>query len=207
LTNKTNGVLTPKEINALLTGVDMSSEKSVVVTTYGHDDVIDKIAISLFDNSTGYGYNRGNANAQNYCHTLNTLKLSENSWVFARIVQENTPFSLNILLPDNFSKIILSLEDRALQKVFREIGFGELAKALKRCDAAVMEKVFKNVSSRAAQTLKEDMEYLGPIRQRDVEESQERILIKIKHLENTGEIVINRAFCNEVSRTEKEKTI
>ena len=101
-----------------------------------------------------------------------------------------------------FSEMILALDDRAVQKILREIDNQVLAKALKGCGEAVMEKVSKSVSRMAFIMLKEDMEYMGPIRLRDVEKSQEKILSIIKHLEDTGEIVISRATEEELKKYE-----
>ena len=161
----------------------------IVVTAYGHDNVIDKIAISSFDESSS-GYYRKNENAQTYCDMINALELNGNSWVFAKIVPENTPFPLSFFLPFTFPKVILSLDDKTIQKVFREIDDKVLIKALKGCNNDVLEKVFKNLSSRAGQMLKEDSAYMGPVRGKDVEKSQENILSVIRRLQDTGEIVI-----------------
>ncbi len=90
-----------------------------------------------------------------------------------------------------FEDIVL-LDDRSIQRVLREIDGQELAKALKSVDIPVQEKIFKNMSKRAASMLKEDMEFLGPTRRKDVEESQQKIVSLIRKLEEQGEIVISR---------------
>ena len=93
---------------------------------------------------------------------------------------------------------IVMLDDRAIQKVLREVDTQELAKALKAVDTEVQDKIFKNMSKRASAMLKEDMEYMGPIRLKDVEESQQKIVSIIRHLEDTGEIVIARSGEDEL---------
>ncbi|MDR0487592.1 MAG: flagellar motor switch protein FliG [Treponema sp.] len=93
---------------------------------------------------------------------------------------------------------IVMLDDRAIQKVLREVDSQELAKALKSVDSEVQDKIFKNMSKRAAGMLKEDMEYMGPVRLKDVEESQQKIVSIIRHLEDTGEIVVARAGEDEL---------
>jgi flagellar motor switch protein FliG len=90
------------------------------------------------------------------------------------------------------------LDDRSIQKVMREVDSQELAKALKSVDTEVQDKIFRNMSKRAASMLKEDMEYMGPVRLKDVEESQQKIVSIIRHLEDTGEIVIARAGEDEL---------
>ncbi|MDR3020601.1 MAG: flagellar motor switch protein FliG, partial [Treponema sp.] len=93
---------------------------------------------------------------------------------------------------------IVMLDDRAIQKVMREVDSQELAKALKSVDSEVQDKIFKNMSKRAANILKEDMEYMGPVRLKDVEEAQQKIVSIIRHLEDTGEIVVARAGEDEL---------
>ncbi|MDR0322881.1 MAG: flagellar motor switch protein FliG [Treponema sp.] len=93
---------------------------------------------------------------------------------------------------------IVMLDDRAIQKVMREVDSQELAKALKSVDSQVQDKIFKNMSKRAASMLKEDMEYMGPVRLKDVEEAQQKIVSIIRHLEDTGEIVVARAGEDEL---------
>ncbi|NIZ19379.1 flagellar motor switch protein FliG [Entomospira culicis] len=90
-----------------------------------------------------------------------------------------------------FEDIVL-LEDRAIQKVLRNVDNQELAKALKGVDAEVQDKIYRNMSKRAAVLLKEDMSYLGPTRRKDVEEAQQKIVSIIRKLEEEGEIVIAR---------------
>jgi len=93
---------------------------------------------------------------------------------------------------------IVMLDDRSIQKVMREVDSQELAKALKSVDTEVQDKIFRNMSKRAAGMLKEDMEYMGPVRLKDVEEAQQKIVSIIRHLEDTGEIVIARAGEDEM---------
>lgn len=91
-----------------------------------------------------------------------------------------------------FDDIVL-LDDRSLQRVLREVDMnGDMPMALKLANDEVRQKVFKNISQRAAENLKENMEYLGPVRLRDAEEAQQRIVSIIRRLEEQGEIVISR---------------
>ena len=169
----------------------MANGKSVVVTAYGHEKTVDRIAVSLFDKSDTERYGDNNdSNAATYCHNINGLELKGDSWVFAKIIPENSQFTLDSFLPMKFD-IILKLSDLDYQKVQREIDSQVLAKAMKGESEAIQEKVFSNMSKRAAQMLKEDMEYMGPIPVKDAMDAQEKILMVIHHLEDTGEIVTN----------------
>ncbi|MFZ4617830.1 MAG: flagellar motor switch protein FliG, partial [Rectinemataceae bacterium] len=96
-----------------------------------------------------------------------------------------------------FEDIVL-LDDRSIQKVMREVDAQELAKALKGVDNEVQEKIYKNMSKRAATMLKEDMEYMGPLRLKDVEEAQQKIVSIIRSLEEKGEIIISRGEGDEL---------
>jgi len=82
--------------------------------------------------------------------------------------------------------------------VIREVDTTELAKALKAVDTEVQDKIFRNMSKRAAALLKEDMEFMGPIRLRDVEEAQQKIVNIIRKLEDAGEIVVARGGEDEM---------
>lgn len=96
-----------------------------------------------------------------------------------------------------FEDIVL-LDDRSLQLVLREIENKDLSLALKAASGEVANKVFKNMSKRAAEMLKEEMEYMGPVRIRDVEEAQQRIVNVIRRLEDAGEIVVSRGRGDEI---------
>jgi len=87
---------------------------------------------------------------------------------------------------------ILGLDDRSLQRVLRDVDMKDVSLALKGASEALREKFFKNMSKRAVEMLKEDMEYMGPVRVRDVEEAKQKIVNVIRALEEAGEIVIAR---------------
>lgn len=87
---------------------------------------------------------------------------------------------------------IVTLEDRAVQTVLKEVEVKELATALKGTGRDVQDKIFSNMSERATDMLKEDMEYMGPIKVRVVEEAQQKVVAVIRRLEEAGEIMIGR---------------
>ena len=93
---------------------------------------------------------------------------------------------------------IVQLDDRAVQQVLREIDTGDLSLALKGASEEVLSKFQRNMSQRAAQMIKEDIEYMGPVRLRDVEDAQQRIVNTIRKLEELGEIVISRGGGDEI---------
>ena len=87
---------------------------------------------------------------------------------------------------------IVTLDDMSIQRILREVETKELALALKGCSEDVANSIFRNQSKRAAASLKEDMEFLGPVRLMDVEKSQQKIVSVIRRLDEAGEIVISR---------------
>ena len=87
---------------------------------------------------------------------------------------------------------IVHLEDKAIQLVLRSIDTNDLATALKGVSDAVREKVTRNLSERARENLLEEIELLGPVRMRVVEESQAKIVTVIRSLEDSGQIEIQR---------------
>ena len=85
---------------------------------------------------------------------------------------------------------IMRLDDRSLQRILREVDMKELSLALKGATEELKAKFFKNMSKRAAEMLQEDMDYMGPVRVKDVEEAQQKVVNVVRGLEEQGEIVI-----------------
>ncbi len=96
-----------------------------------------------------------------------------------------------------FEDIIL-LDDRAIQQVLREVDSKDLALALKTASEEVANRVYKNMSKRASDMLKEDIQFMGPVRLRDAEDAQQRIVNVIRKLEEAGEIIIARGSGDEI---------
>lgn len=93
---------------------------------------------------------------------------------------------------------IIQLDDRGIQQILREVDGKDLALALKGTSEEVVAKIKKNMSRRAVDMLDEDMEFMGPVRLRDVEEAQQRIVNVIRKLEEAGEIVVARGGGDEI---------
>lgn len=96
-----------------------------------------------------------------------------------------------------FEDIIL-LDDRGIQLVLREVETKDLALALKGGSEEVSNKILSNMSSRASQMLREDMQFMGPVRLREVEDAQQKIVKVIRKLEEAGAIVISRGGVDEI---------
>jgi flagellar motor switch protein FliG len=86
---------------------------------------------------------------------------------------------------------LLLVNDKGVQKVLKEVDSDELSKALKTASEELKEKIFRNMSERAAAMVQEDMEYMGPVRVSEVEQAQQRIVDIVRRLEDQGEIIIS----------------
>ena len=93
---------------------------------------------------------------------------------------------------------ILLLDNRAIQRVLRDVENNDLGIALKGANQEVQNAIFDNLSKRLAALIKEDMEFMGPVRMKDVEEAQQKIVNVIRKLEDSGEIVISRGGGDEI---------
>ncbi|SFR95821.1 flagellar motor switch protein FliG [Anaeromicropila populeti] len=93
---------------------------------------------------------------------------------------------------------ILSLDDKSIQRVLREVDNNELAVALKGSNEEVQNVIFNNLSKRLSTMIKEDMDFMGPVRLKDVEEAQQKIVNIIRKLEDSGEIIISRGGGDEI---------
>ena len=93
---------------------------------------------------------------------------------------------------------IVTLDSRAIQRVIRDADNEDLKLSLKVSSEEVKDIIFKNMSKRMVETFTEEMEYMGPVRLRDVEEAQSRIVAVIRRLEESGEIVVARGGGDDI---------
>lgn len=85
---------------------------------------------------------------------------------------------------------IIQIDDRGIQRILRDVDKRDLALALKVADEKIKNKIFKNMSERAAAVVKEELEFMGPVKLKEVEQAQMRIVDIVKQLEADGEISI-----------------
>lgn len=86
---------------------------------------------------------------------------------------------------------IMMVNDKGIQSMLKEVDNDDLALALKTASQELKDKIFKNMSERASQLIKEDMEYMGPVRVSDVEAAQQKIVDVVRKLEESGEIIVS----------------
>ncbi len=124
---------------------------------------------------------------------LNMVDRSTEKSIIEKLEEEDPDLAEEIKKKMFVFEDIVMLDDKAIQRVLREVDTQELAKALKAVDSEVQDKIFRNMSKRAASILKEEMEYMGPTRRKDVEEAQQKIVSIIRKLEEAGEVIIARS--------------
>ncbi|MCD6449877.1 MAG: flagellar motor switch protein FliG [Thermotogaceae bacterium] len=129
---------------------------------------------------------------------MNNIDRQTEKAIMERLSQESPELAEEIRRRMFVFEDILKLDDRSVQLVLREVDTKDLAVALKGASDEVKEKIFKNMSKRAAQLLKDELEYMGPVRVKDVEEAQQKIINVIRRLEEAGEIIIARGGGEEL---------
>ncbi len=122
---------------------------------------------------------------------LNRMSSSQTKMIMDYIASKNPQLADEISKKMFLFEDIVLIDDRGVQRILREVDKKDLALALKVASEKVKEKIFKNMSERAAQTIKEELEFMGPVRLKDVEAAQARIVEIIKQLEEREEITIS----------------
>lgn len=129
---------------------------------------------------------------------LNTVDRSTEKHIMESLEIEEPELADDIRKKMFVFEDILLLDDRAIQRVLRDVDNNDLAIALKGANEEVQGAIFKNLSQRLASMIKEDMEFMGPVRMKDVEEAQQKIVGVIRKLEESAEIVISRGGGDEI---------
>ena len=129
---------------------------------------------------------------------LNSVDRSTNKRIMDDLEVENLELAEEIKKKMFLFEDIVKLDDKSIQRVLREVDNNSIALALKGVKQEVQEAIFRNLSSRLADMIREDMEFMGPVRIKDVEEVQQAVVDKVRELEDRGEIVIARAGGDEV---------
>ncbi len=123
---------------------------------------------------------------------LNAVNRSTEKNIVEEMAKENPELAEEIKESMFIFEDIISLDNTAIQRVLRDVDNAELALAIKGASQDVAKIIYSNISKRAAETLKDDVEFLGPVRLIAVEEAQQRIVGIIRRLDEAGEIFLNR---------------
>lgn len=129
---------------------------------------------------------------------LNRVDRGTEKTILEALAEENPELADEIKRRMFVFEDIVLLDNRSVQRILREIDAKDLAMALKTASEDVKNLIFRNMSKRAVELLKEDMAYMGPVRLRDVEEAQQKIVNVIRQLEDSGEIIISRGKEDEL---------
>jgi len=129
---------------------------------------------------------------------LNRVDRGTEKTILEALAEENPELADEIKRRMFVFEDIVLLDNRSVQRILREIDAKDLSMAMKTASEDVKNLVFRNMSKRAVELLKEDMGYMGPVRLRDVEEAQQKIVNVIRQLEDSGEIIISRGKEDEL---------
>ena len=135
---------------------------------------------------------------QTIVNILNSVDRSTEKNIMETLEVEDTELAEEIKKRMFVFEDIITLDNRSIQRFLREVENDVLATALKGANDEVASVIFNNMSKRLAEMINEDMQYMGPVRLRDVEEAQQKIVNIIRKLEDAGEIVISRGGGDEI---------
>ncbi len=129
---------------------------------------------------------------------LNSVDRGTEKYIMETLEIEDTDLAEEIRKRMFVFEDILTLDNRSIQRFLREVENNQLAIALKGSTEEVSKMIFSNMSKRLVEMIKEDIEFMGPVRLKDVEEAQQKIVNVIRKLEDAGEIVISRGGGDEI---------
>lgn len=129
---------------------------------------------------------------------INCVDRGTEKYIMETLEVEDTELAEEIKKKMFVFEDIITLDSRSIQRILREVDNNDLAIALKGATDEVKNVIFANLSKRLSAMIQEDMEYMGPVRLRDVEDAQQKIVNVIRKLEEVGEIVISRGGGDEI---------
>lgn len=129
---------------------------------------------------------------------LNSVDRGTEKFIMDTLEVEDTDLAEEIRKRMFLFEDILQLDNRSIQRFLREVDNNELALALKGATEEVQNVIYNNMSKRLTEMIKEDIEFMGPVRLKDVEEAQQKIVNIIRKLEDAGEIIISRGGGDEI---------
>lgn len=135
---------------------------------------------------------------QSIVDILNSVDRGTEKFIMETLEIEDTDLAEEIKRRMFVFEDILTLDGRSIQRFLREVDNNQLAVALKGATEDVQRLIFSNMSKRLSEMIKEDLEFMGPVRLKDVEEAQQKIVNIIRKLEDAGEIVISRGGGDEI---------
>lgn len=135
---------------------------------------------------------------QSVVELLNRVDRGTEKTILETLEEENPELAEEIKRRMFVFEDIMSLDDRSIQRILREVDSKGLALSLKTASEELTQKIYRNMSERAATMLQEDLEFLGPVRLRDVEVAQQAIVNIVRRLEEDGDIIVSRGGEDEL---------
>jgi len=173
---------------------DLRADVAYRITTLGRvapslvgeiENVVDEVAEEVInENSTSTGGARAMA------AILNKVGVVQAKFLMNSIEQRDSQVASEVKRLMFMFEDIVFIDDRSVQRILREVDKKDLTLALKIADEKLKQKIFANMSERASEMVKEELQFMGPVRLRDVEAAQTRIIEVIRQLEENEEIVI-----------------
>jgi flagellar motor switch protein FliG len=149
------------------------------------EEVLTNVAeAEISQNMSSLGGTKSVANVLNKINTVTAKTILE------YIEQRNTTLSTEIKRLMFLFEDLLYVDDRSIQRILREVDKKDLALSMKVADEQLKEKILKNMSERAQDMLKEELQFMGPVRLKEVEAAQTRIVLIVKQLEESNEIIV-----------------
>lgn len=173
---------TKKEIALRIVGLDKVMAEMIEEINYAFEDIIDTMDSSISNATGGTG---------RVAEILNQADEMSSQFILNEIEENDPEMAAEIKQKMFVFEDLILVDDRGFQKLLRKIETSELAIALKAATEDVKEKVFKNMSERAVEMLKEEMEDMGPLRMKEVSDAQQRITSLIQEMEVKGEVIIS----------------
>lgn len=164
------------------------------------DEIVDEIQEVIIEQISDIGNESTEmlGGIQSAAEIMNQLDQKTETSILERIESEREELAEEIRQSMFVFEDLTQLDDRSIRTLLKEISNDELILALKTASENLAEKIFGNVSQRAAQMMREDMEVMGPVRLRDVEQAQQNVLKTARRLEEEGKIVLGGRGSDDV---------
>jgi len=188
--------LSPAQTGELITLLPQDMQAEVVLRIADVEHVSPEILSEIDEvirkelTSVGGGQRYKMGGVEKVVELFSHLDRSREKQILDKLDELNPPLAEMIRKHLFTFENIFSLDDRGIQAIMREVSNDTLTLALKTCTDDLKEKIFRNISSRAAEMIKEDLEVMGPVRLSDVEKAQTEIVKIASKLEEEGKIVI-----------------
>lgn len=152
---------------------------------------VERIIEAKFSNMVSQDYTTAGG-IDSVVEILNSIDRGTEKFIMEELEETDTELSEEIKKRMFVFEDIINLDTKSIQRFIREIDNSQWAISLKGASEEVKEAIFSNMSKRLVEMIREDMEFMGPVRLKDIEEAQQKVVNTIRKLEEAGEIVTPR---------------